>query len=344
MVTPPLSPYFGSDDTSFYDDVRYTDKPVPRISLRNFESRIDSITADIAAAAERHGFFILTNHNIPQAAIDAQFASVERFFALPDEIKAKTPYAASCNTGWHQETTFLPPPVEEAADTTQASSDQGHGHHDHHHHRHHHHDHHDRPEDHQKDKESYCMQFSESLMARRWVSDSDLPGFRHQSLTFMHACHSLSMRLMVCLARGLGLTTKNGKDDHIFAKAHAMSQPGIQTVMRAQRYYGPDQQHQQNQQQQQQRRQSMPTTPTSPTIAGSPTSSTASAASTQAYRIGSATHADSDWSFLTLRFQRPGQSGLEICPGREAVTHHATNEGAEWTKVETNPGEIICNV
>ncbi|KAL1902732.1 hypothetical protein Sste5346_001175 [Sporothrix stenoceras] len=318
MVNPPGSPYFDSDDSSFYDDVRYTDKPVPRISLRNFESRVDSITADIAAAAERHGFLILIDHNIPQAAIDAQFATIERFFALPDEIKAKTPYSASCNTGWQQETTFIPPPVEE----TEKSKPSDHDHHDHHDR--------DRPDDHQKDRETYCMQFSESLMARRWVSGSDLPGFRHDSLTFMHACHSLSMRIMVCLARGLGLTKENDKDDHIFAKAHAMSQPGIQTVLRAQRYYALDQQ----------RRSSLPTTPTSPT-AVSPTSSTTS---TQAYRIGSATHADSDWSFLTLRFQRPGQSGLEICPGRETVTHHTTNEGAEWTKVETNPGEIICNV
>lgn len=49
-----------------------------------------------------------------------------------------------------------------------------------------------------------------------------------------------------------------------------------------------------------------------------------------------------DWGFLTLLFQRTGQSGLEICPGREAVTEHAL--GDEWTKVEFEPGVIVCNI
>jgi isopenicillin N synthase-like dioxygenase len=49
-----------------------------------------------------------------------------------------------------------------------------------------------------------------------------------------------------------------------------------------------------------------------------------------------------DWGFLTLLFQRSGQSGLEICPGREAVTEHAL--GDEWTKVEFEPGVIVCNI
>jgi isopenicillin N synthase-like dioxygenase len=49
-----------------------------------------------------------------------------------------------------------------------------------------------------------------------------------------------------------------------------------------------------------------------------------------------------DWGFLTLLFQRSGQSGLEICPGREVVTEHAL--GNEWTKVEFEPGVIVCNI
>lgn len=49
-----------------------------------------------------------------------------------------------------------------------------------------------------------------------------------------------------------------------------------------------------------------------------------------------------DWGFLTLLFQRTGQSGLEICPGREAVTEHA--HGDAWTKVEFEPGVIVCNI
>lgn len=52
--------------------------------------------------------------------------------------------------------------------------------------------------------------------------------------------------------------------------------------------------------------------------------------------------AHADWGFLTLLFQKTGQSGLEICPGREVVTEHAL--GDKWTKVEFETGVIICNI
>ncbi|KAJ5682136.1 Oxoglutarate/iron-dependent dioxygenase [Penicillium maclennaniae] len=49
--------------------------------------------------------------------------------------------------------------------------------------------------------------------------------------------------------------------------------------------------------------------------------------------------AHADWDFLTLLFQKEGQSGLEICPGREVVTEFGI--GDEWTKVEAKTGEIV---
>lgn len=52
--------------------------------------------------------------------------------------------------------------------------------------------------------------------------------------------------------------------------------------------------------------------------------------------------AHADWDFLTLLFQKKGQSGLEICPGREVVTEFGI--GDEWTKVEAKTGEIVCNI
>ncbi|KAH9898613.1 oxoglutarate/iron-dependent oxygenase [Xylariomycetidae sp. FL2044] len=52
--------------------------------------------------------------------------------------------------------------------------------------------------------------------------------------------------------------------------------------------------------------------------------------------------AHADWGFLTLLFQREGQTGLEICPGREAVTEFAL--GDAWTRVNFVPGAIVCNV
>lgn len=56
------------------------------------------------------------------------------------------------------------------------------------------------------------------------------------------------------------------------------------------------------------------------------------------YRAG----AHADWDFLTLLFQRPGQSGLEICPGRDVVTSFGL--GDTWTKVDFGPGDIVCNI
>ncbi|EMC96204.1 hypothetical protein BAUCODRAFT_466821 [Baudoinia panamericana UAMH 10762] len=52
--------------------------------------------------------------------------------------------------------------------------------------------------------------------------------------------------------------------------------------------------------------------------------------------------AHADWGFLTLLFQKEGQSGLEICPGREVVTEFG--HGDAWTKVEFGENAIICNI
>ncbi|KAF2805609.1 leucoanthocyanidin dioxygenase [Mytilinidion resinicola] len=52
--------------------------------------------------------------------------------------------------------------------------------------------------------------------------------------------------------------------------------------------------------------------------------------------------AHADWGFLTLLFQREGQSGLEICPGREVVTEFA--QGDTWSKVHLEAGDIVCNI
>ncbi len=147
-------------------------------------------------------------------------------------------------------------------------------------------------------KESYQMQFG-SNMNGLWLGEDILPGFRDQSLRFMSTVQRLSEKLMVCFARGLGFP-----DDH-FVKAHDVSRPNAQTVLRALHYFAVDS--------------------SVPTPEGY-------------YRAG----AHADWDFLTLLFQRPGQSGLEICPGREVFTEFGL--GDVWTKVEPIEGEIVCNM
>jgi isopenicillin N synthase-like dioxygenase len=54
--------------------------------------------------------------------------------------------------------------------------------------------------------------------------------------------------------------------------------------------------------------------------------------------------AHTDWDFLTLLFQKAGQSGLEICPGREVST--SFGYGDTWTKVEPDveSNAIVCNI
>ncbi|EPE09746.1 oxidoreductase domain containing protein [Ophiostoma piceae UAMH 11346] len=247
-------------------DVKYVDRVIPRISLRDFDARVDEITAELVAAAESYGIFVLTDHPVPQSAIDAQFAAGRRFFDLADSVKDKTPFVTSANAGWEKNSQARP---------STGCVDRN---------------------------ESYQMQFSDEHMAGRWVADDDLPGFRNQSLAFMHACHSLSTKLMMCLARGLGLD-----DDQTFVNAHDITKPDIQTVLRALHYFARD-----------------------------------AAAPTPARYCRAGPHAD--WSFLTLLFQRPGQGGLEMCPGRDAVTDFGHGQGDDWTKIKPAEGEIVCNI
>ena len=136
-------------------------------------------------------------------------------------------------------------------------------------------------------------------MAGLWIDDSVLPGFREESLGFMKKAQGVSEKLMICFARGLGF------EDDYFIKAHDVSRPESQTVLRLLHYFEVDS--------------------SVPVPEGY-------------YRAG----AHVDWDFITLLFQRAGQSGLEICPGREATSEFGI--GDTWTKVEPVPGEIVCNI
>jgi isopenicillin N synthase-like dioxygenase len=101
-----------------------------------------------------------------------------------------------------------------------------------------------------------------------------------------------------------------GFPDDYFSIAHDVSRPESQTVLRLLHYFAVDE--------------------SVPVPEGY-------------YRAG----AHVDWDFITLLFQRAGQSGLEICPGREASTSFTVPTNSEynvWTKVEPAPGEIVCNI
>lgn len=52
--------------------------------------------------------------------------------------------------------------------------------------------------------------------------------------------------------------------------------------------------------------------------------------------------AHTDFDCLTLLYQRTGDHGLEVCPGRGAHTDFAI--GDNWSPVEANTGEIVINI
>ncbi|KAK4497960.1 hypothetical protein PRZ48_010616 [Zasmidium cellare] len=240
---------------------KYTDRSIPRVSLADFDKRIDEITSQLVHAAETDGFFSLTDTEITIPEIDAIFATSESFFALPDEVKGTVPFTHK-NVGWEKKGQVRP---------STGVADQ---------------------------KESYQLQFGQN-MTDKWIAEDALPGFKPSAQDFMKKAQSLSEKLMICFARGLGFP-----DDH-FIKAHDITRPDCQSVLRLLHYFEVDksQKLQEN-----------------------------------FYRAG----AHADWDLLTLLFQRPGQSGLEICPGREVVTSFGI--GDRWTKVDFSPGDIVCNI
>ncbi|KAK5048660.1 hypothetical protein LTR84_005751 [Exophiala bonariae] len=243
---------------------KYTDRPIPAISLADFDSRVEEITQQLCSAAEDVGFFCVTDHGIPLSSINEIFELSSRFFSLPDEVKAEVAFSSARNTGWEKNAQIRP---------STGAVDR---------------------------KESYQMQFGAN-MEGKWLPDATLPHFQTSALEFMHQVQAVSEKLMKCFAYGLGF-----EGDH-FIRAHDISRPESQTVCRLLHYFEvPDNNER---------------------------------GSEVWHRAG----AHTDWDLLTLLFQKEGQSGLEICPGREVST--SFGYGDTWTKVEpSTTGAIICNI
>ena len=119
---------------------------VPAISLHDFAARRAEITEELMRASTEVGFFTLSNHGIPQEDVDAMFALSKRFFALPDEVKAKTPLNGK-NAGWEKNTQVRP---------STGTADQ---------------------------KESLQLQFAR--MEGLWPGDEDIDGFKAKAEVFM---------------------------------------------------------------------------------------------------------------------------------------------------------------
>jgi len=88
----------------------------------------------------------LCDHGIPQSDVDAAFALSQEFFALPNEVKAKTKHNGK-NMGWETNAQIRP---------STGTADQ---------------------------KESLQLQFAR--MEGMWPADSDVPNFRKRAEKFM---------------------------------------------------------------------------------------------------------------------------------------------------------------
>jgi isopenicillin N synthase-like dioxygenase len=75
-------------------------RAVKQIDLSNFAARKQEIADQLWEASTDSGFFQLINHGIPQAEVDAAFEMAAKFFALPNEVKAKYPMLKGTNSGW----------------------------------------------------------------------------------------------------------------------------------------------------------------------------------------------------------------------------------------------------
>ena len=142
------------------------DRTVPVISLTDLDARRDQVAAQLWAAATEIGFFQVSDHGIDPTVVDRAFAAAEGFFALPDDVKAATPWRRELNAGWESKAQVRP---------STRVADQ---------------------------KESYQM--TRPHMDGLWPPDAAAPGFRDALLTMEAACWEVAMTILSCLGERLG--------------------------------------------------------------------------------------------------------------------------------------------
>ncbi|KAI5476550.1 long-chain fatty alcohol oxidase, FAO1 [Pseudohyphozyma bogoriensis] len=239
---------------------------VPRISLHDFDNRREEIKKELIAASSEVGFFTLINHSIPVAHIDEVFEWSKKFFDLPTEVKAKTPWNGK-NMGWEYRSQIRP-------STGYADP-----------------------------KES--IQLGLGLgpdMAACWPSDEDCEGFRKGAEKFTKEVQALSIKVMEMLAEGVGLPKETLVEGSVCPEDS--DKEDSMSTLRMLKYHSCEGQD----------------------------------LGPNYFRAGA--HADFD--ILTLLFQKVGQDGLELCPGRSISTDFGF--GDKWTTLKIQEGEIVCNI
>ncbi|KAK6543081.1 hypothetical protein TWF694_007004 [Orbilia ellipsospora] len=238
-------------------------RQIPRISLHDWENRKNEIQKEIMHAAENVGFFIIKDQDTPSRAdIEEIFKTSEAFFQLSDEVKGQTPFIREQNTGWEKRAQIRP---------STNLPDQ---------------------------KESIQLQYHRRKDQTWPQVDDQIPDFHQTVAGFMEKTQVVSMRILSCLAIGLGL------EEDYFTKIHDITSNEAMTTLRLLHYHETENR----------------------------------AIPDGHIRAG----AHTDYDFLTLLFQRTGEDGLEVCPGRECYTSFGMSD--VWTPVKASTGEIVCNI
>ena len=163
-------------ETTFGGVGRTKGRAIPRIDMSNFSARKAEIADALWQAATEIGFFQLINHGIAQDQVNEAFAMTERFFALPNDVKAKFPMRKGTNAGWEYMSQVRP---------STGTADQ---------------------------KESY--QITVARMAGLWPTGDELPGFKAAMLGFERANWALGMKVLSCFALKLGFAPDFFSDRH----------------------------------------------------------------------------------------------------------------------------------
>ncbi len=143
-----------------------TTREIRRISLADFDRRKAEIADQLWDASVDVGFFQVADHGIDLAEMRTAFAMTERFFALPDSVKAQYPLKKALNSGWESRAQVRP---------STGTPDQ---------------------------KESY--QITRPHMDGLWPTEDELAGFRATMLAFEEKSWAVGMRLLSCFALKLG--------------------------------------------------------------------------------------------------------------------------------------------
>ncbi|WP_341366793.1 2-oxoglutarate and iron-dependent oxygenase domain-containing protein [Yoonia sp. BS5-3] len=74
---------------------------IPVLDWSAFQTDPQAFSAELGQICRKSGFFLLKNHDVPKALIDACFGQADAFFALPEAQKAKLSIASNPhNRGW----------------------------------------------------------------------------------------------------------------------------------------------------------------------------------------------------------------------------------------------------